>query len=81
MRTYLIYKEKAKRWNEDKEIQGLVRELSNVKTDGLPTVGAYSKATVDALRGYAFDRKALGARGLGYEKLDQLTLEVLLGVR
>jgi xylose isomerase len=81
MRSYLIYKEKARRWNEDKEIQGLVRELSNVKTDGLPTVGAYSKATADALKGYSFDRKALGARGLGYEKLDQLTLEVLLGVR
>ncbi len=81
MRSYLIYKEKAKRWNEDKEIQALVREISNVKTDGLPTVGAYSKATVDALKGYTFDRKALGARGLGYEKLDQLTIEVLLGVR
>jgi hypothetical protein len=27
------------------------------------------------------DRKALASRGLGYEKLDQLTVEVLLGVR
>jgi xylose isomerase len=81
MRSYLIYKEKARCWNEDKEIQSLVAELSRVPTDGLPTVGAYSKATVDALKGYKFDRKALGARGLGYEKLDQLTLEVLLGVR
>jgi xylose isomerase len=81
MRSYLIYKEKAKRWNEDKEIQALVRDLANVKTDGLPVVQSYSKATADALKGYAFDRKALGARGLGYEKLDQLTIEVLLGVR
>ena len=37
MRSYLIYKEKARRWNEDKEIQALVREISNVPTDGLPT--------------------------------------------
>ncbi|HSD27943.1 MAG TPA: xylose isomerase, partial [Vicinamibacteria bacterium] len=81
MRSYLIYKEKAKRWNEDKEIQALVRELANVKTDGLPIVQSYSNATVDALKGYTFDRRALGARGLGYEKLDQLTIEVLLGVR
>ena len=44
-------------------------------------MGAYSKATADALKGHAFDRKALGARGLGYEKLDQLTIELLLGVR
>ena len=28
-----------------------------------------------------FDRDALGKRGLPYEKLDQLTSEVLLGVR
>ena len=81
MRSYLIYKEKAKRWNEDKEIQALVKELANVKTDGLPAWGTYDKATADALKGYTFDRKALGARGLGYEKLDQLTIEVLLGVR
>ncbi len=81
MRSYLIYKEKARRWNEDKEIQALVAAISAVPTDGLPQVGAYSKTTADALKGYAFDRQALGARGLGYERLDQLTLELLLGVR
>jgi xylose isomerase len=81
MRSYLIYKEKARRWNEDKEIQALVGELSKASSNGLPTVGAYSKATADALKGHKFDRKALGARGLGYEKLDQLTLDLILGVR
>jgi xylose isomerase len=81
MRSYLILKETAKRWNEDKEIQALVQELHNVPTDGLPTVDGYSKATADALKGHTFDREALGARGLGYEKLDQLTIEVILGVR
>jgi xylose isomerase len=81
MRTYLVYKEKARRWNEDREIQALVRELSGPPAAGLPELGAYSPATAEALRGFAFDRKALGARGLGYERLDQLTLEVLLGVR
>ena len=44
-------------------------------------MGAYSRATADALKGYAFDRKALGARGLMYERLDQLTVELILGVR
>jgi xylose isomerase len=81
MRSYLILKETAKRWNEDKEIQALVQELDNVPTDGVPTVDGYSKATADALKGHTFDREALGARGLGYEKLDQLTIEVILGVR
>jgi xylose isomerase len=81
MRSYLIYKEKGRRWNEDKEIQALVKEISAVPTEGLPELGGYSRATADALKAHAFDRKALGARGLKYERLDQLTIEVILGVR
>ena len=30
---------------------------------------------------FGFDRRALRARGLKYERLDQLTVELLLGVR
>jgi len=81
MRSYLIYKEKARRWNEDKEIQALVKEVADVPTAGLPAIDGYSKGTADALKGFAFDRVALGARGLQYEKLDQLTIEVIMGVR
>ena len=33
------------------------------------------------LLGHAFDRARLSGRGLKYERLDQLTVEVLLGVR
>src|SRR6185369_11629141 len=69
MRSYLIYKEKAKRWNKDKEIQALVKELTAVPGDG-PKVGAYSRRTADALKKHTYDRKGLGARGLGYERLD-----------
>ena len=81
MRTYLIYKEKARRFNEDKEIQALLREIDALPADGLPKVDAYSRAAADSLKAHAFDRKALGARGLRYERLDQLTIEVLLGIR
>ena len=35
----------------------------------------------DSLLAAPFDRTALASRGLGYEKLDQLTIEVLLGAR
>src|SRR5438105_7440197 len=80
MRSYLIYKDKARRWNVDKEIQALVKEISAVPRDGLPELGGYSRATADALKGHAFDRKGLGQRGLMYERLDQLTVEVILGV-
>jgi xylose isomerase len=81
MRSYLIYKEKARRWNADCEIQALLRELANLPGDGLPKANGYSKAAADALKAYSFDRRALGARGLAYERLDQLTVEVILGVR
>jgi xylose isomerase len=81
MRSYLIYKEKARLWNEDKEIQALVKALQEVPVDGLPHLASYKKESVEVLRTHAFDRKALGARGLGYEKLDQLTVELILGVR
>jgi xylose isomerase len=77
MRTYLILKEKAARWNADAEIQGLVREAAT----GEPLVSKYSAAGRDALLARQFDRGAISAKGLQYEKLDQLTTEILLGVR
>jgi xylose isomerase len=43
--------------------------------------GKYSPEKASALREQTFDRKALGARGLGYERLDQLTIDLLLGTR
>ena len=81
MRSYLIYKEKGRRWNEDKEIQALVKAIQDVPLAGLPQVSAFKRETAAVLKTHAFDRLALGARGLGYEKLDQLTVEVILGVR
>ena len=41
----------------------------------------YSSDAVKQLKGIKFDRPKLGAKGLPYEKLDQLTMEVLMGVR
>jgi xylose isomerase len=81
MRSYLLYKEKARRWNEDPEIRALRRELDNVPSDSLPAGIGYGREKAQALKQHVFDRKALGARGLALERLDQLTLEVILGVR
>ena len=44
-----------------------------------PPVDKYSTGGRDALLAENIDRVALASRGLGYEKLDQLTMEVLLG--
>ncbi len=80
MRTYLILKDKAVRWIADPEISELVAELDRGSQPS-PPIGQYSDATARALREHRFDRQALGARELAYERLDQLTIEILLGVR
>jgi len=77
MRSYLILKEKAAQWNADAEIQTLLAEIN--AGEQAPVV--YSKEAAAELKARSFDRAALGARGLPYERLDQLTVELLLGVR
>lgn len=81
MRTYLILKEKAEQWNHDPEIQALLEEINadDGSTDAYK--GAYSSEKAQKLKAADFDRVALGARGLPYERLDQLTIELLLGIR
>jgi xylose isomerase len=81
MRTYMILKEKAARWNADKEIQGLLKEI-NVKDTGLEKLTKkFSKANANSLLAAPLDRVALAESPLPYEKLDQLTMEVLMGIR
>jgi xylose isomerase len=81
MRTYLILKEKAAQWNADLEIQALLSELNADDGSVAPFTGKYSGAKARSLQAHAFDRTALGRAGLKYERLDQLTIDLLLGVR
>lgn len=81
MRTYLILKEKAARWNADPEIRALVQEINADDPASSKLLGKFSTKKADALKAKTFDRIALGARNMGYERLDQLTVEVLLGAR
>jgi xylose isomerase len=80
MRTYLILKEKAERWNTDPEIQALLTAINAHDDSTADFQGPYEADKAAALKGASFDREALGARGLDYERLDQLTVELLLGV-
>jgi xylose isomerase len=80
MRTYLILKDKARRWNEDAEIQSLLAEI-NESAPGIPPTGEFDQDRHARLDAHAFDRSALAGKRLPYERLDQLTLEILLGVR
>jgi len=81
MRTYLILKEKAQRFNQDAAIQALLAEIN--ADDGTYSwlAGGFSADKAARLKGETFDRAALGTRDLRYEYLDQLTIELLLGVR
>jgi xylose isomerase len=80
MRTYLILKEKAARWNADAEIQQIVRELRG-RGGGAGEPVRYSAQLAEQIKGQTPDLDAARAQGYGYERLDQLTIEVLLGVR
>jgi xylose isomerase len=81
MRTYLTLKEKATQFNEDKEIQALLAEINADDVTLAPYFGKYSPEKVAALKRHSFDRAAISSRGLKYERLDQLTIDLLLGVR
>ncbi|MGA3057333.1 MAG: xylose isomerase [Candidatus Limnocylindrales bacterium] len=80
MRTYLILKEKARRFAADPEIKAAMAAAS-VAELAEPTVGPYSPEAAAALRAAAGDPGAMAARGYGNERLDQLVMELLMGVR
>jgi len=80
MRTYLILKEKVARFNADTEIQGLLGELRERGAKAGDRV-RFSPDTARRIKDQQFDLGALRDRGYAYERLDQLTMELLLGVR
>jgi len=78
MRTYLALAEKARHFDALPEVQEALEAAGAIEL-AQPTVGAGDdpatlKAEVDGLDG-------LAARGFANERLDQLVVEVLLGVR
>ncbi len=77
MRTYLIFKDKAERWNAHPQIQELLAEIAATDNGGLGAFGADASAELLAR---SFDRTAMATKGLKYERLDQLTIDILLGV-
>ena len=80
MRTYLILKEKAARWNDNKEIKEILQEISP-RSEGTPELGRYSKKSATALLAHVFDKDTILKRRLPYERLDQLTIDILTGTR
>jgi xylose isomerase len=81
MRTYLILKDKAAQFNADSEIQALLSDINADDGSMGQYFGAYTPEKAKALKAEAFDRAAISAIGRKYERLDQLTIDLLLGTR
>jgi xylose isomerase len=81
MRSYLIFKDKARRFAADREIQQILADLAGDPHDGKRWLLPYERGRAGELKAHRFDREALGRRGLLYERLDQLTIDLLTGVR
>jgi xylose isomerase len=81
MRTYMILKEKAAKWNADGEIQALLREINAGDVAYEKLTKSFSPANAKKLLDAPLDRIELAKARLPYERLDQLTMEVIMGVR
>jgi xylose isomerase len=76
MRTYLILRAKVRQFAEHQGIQALLAEIRA----GGEEIGDYTRERAQALKAQDFDRRALASRRLPYERLDQLVIDLLLGV-
>ncbi len=80
MRTYLALREKVRRFEADPEIQAALAAAGALDL-ARPTVGRYTTAAALELRTEPVDLDALAARGYRNDHLDQLVVELLLGIR
>ncbi len=81
IRTYLILQEKAQQFAQDQEIQALLAEILTDDGSMQQYFGSYSREKATALKAHSFDPSAIAQKGQPYEQLDQLVIELLLGVR
>ncbi len=80
MRTAKIMKEKVRQYNENREIQDMLKEIHGVNAALAGVVKKYSKEAAAKVKDMTFDLNAMTARKLPFERLDQLVTELLLGV-
>jgi len=80
MRTYLALADAARRFDADPDVQ---QALADAGAPGLhtPTVGAYSSEAAQRLLGERHDLEALAAPGRHNDRVDQLAIEHILGLR
>lgn len=81
MRNYLIFKEKARRFDDDPEIQDLLAAIKATDASFEPVPMQFTKERAAQIKNLQIDRLELSKKRLPYEKLDQLVIDLLLGVR
>jgi xylose isomerase len=81
MRNYLIFKEKALQFNDDDEIQALLAEIRATDPSFESVPLQFTKERAEKIKSMSIDRTQLTKKRLPYEKLDQLVIDLLLGVR
>jgi xylose isomerase len=81
MRTYLILRDKARRFHDDVEIQAALEAAQAARLAEPTSAGGLSASAIGALRKGPHDVAALTDQGYGLERLDQLVTELLLGAR
>jgi xylose isomerase len=83
MRTYLILREKVRRFHDDPDIAEALRTARRSDIDEPTSPDGLGPAAIAGLRaaGAAGDEEALAGVGYGHERLDQLVTELLLGAR
>ncbi|GAA6756650.1 hypothetical protein Thermus77420_21260 [Thermus thalpophilus] len=79
--VYIVLKEKAHAFRQDPEVQALLAEYYRGDDKALALLGPYSRAKAEALKRADIPLDALRRRGYALERLDQLAVEHLLGVR
>ena len=81
MRTYQLLAEKAAKWNADREIQQILADVNVVDPTLQKLTKTYSSGNAKKLLEAPLDRETLANARLPYERLDQLTMEILFGTR
>ncbi|GAA3450807.1 xylose isomerase [Dactylosporangium matsuzakiense] len=78
MRNYLILREKVRTFRDDPEVSAA---LAAARVDELSVPTLLPGETLEQLRAEQIDIEAVAARGMAFERLDQLAMEHLLGIR
>ncbi len=78
MRTYKMLHARAKSFDDDPRVREWIAERHDARLEGLSR--GHTRAKANALKSESIDVASIAKEGLGYERLDQLMVEHMLGV-